>query len=307
MICKECGAVAREIRPNYYRCDYCASEFFGDAPNSAPAPTASSPAPRANIGNILSGEDIYDRSVNSVVEVLASTPDTDDCACSSGFVVSEEGLILTNAHAVLDECGQIYKTIIVKSGETAVPAYVVALGKPEDGVHNCVDLCLLYAPNLHERAESFGDSSTVRNGQRVYLMGNSLGMGTCITEGIVSDKARAMPALKFPYIMTDVAANHGNSGGPLYNERGEVIGVLVAGIDNAEGMNFAIPSNVADSFIAHVVKNTNLGDAHISELEKYTSPMSHYSATVSLVFEGVRIAIDVIEYIINLFRKKKQN
>ena len=304
MICKECGAIAREIKPNFYRCDYCATEFSIEETAVKITADASDTAPKAK--TVLAGEDIYDRSANSVVEIYASMRGTQEGASATGFVVSEQGLILTNAHAVLDDFGRIYNDIKIKGKDKVCQAVVVAIGKPEDGRHNCIDLCLLYAPDFHEKAESFGDSSTVKNGQRVYLMGNSLGMGTCITEGIVSDKARAMPALRFPYIMTDVAANHGNSGGPLFNEKGEVIGVLVAGIDSAEGMNFAIPSNVAESFIEHIVKNTDISKAHISELEKYNRPTSTYSAAVSLAFEGVRIALDVIEFIINLFKKKKE-
>ena len=105
------------------------------------------------------------------------------------------------------------------------------------------------------------------------------------------------------YIMTDVAANHGNSGGPLYNEKGEVIGVLVAGIDSAEGMNYAIPSSVAEYFLSYVVKNTELSKLHIKEFEKYESPTSTYS--LALIFDGIKLAMDVIEYIVKIFKRDK--
>lgn len=87
----------------------------------------------------------------------------------------------------------------------------------------------------------------VRNGQKLYVIGNALGMGTCITSGIISDKRRMVNGK--PRLMTDCAANHGNSGGPVFDEDGRVIGAIVAGIDSAKGMNFAIPADVIEDFL----------------------------------------------------------
>lgn len=310
MKCNVCGAeisatAAQETRPGYYRCNYCASEFTVEAPKPQAPVAQQTEAPKeAQSGKkVLSGEEIYDRAIDSVVEIYATSPGLDGYACASGFVLSEAGLVLTNAHAVLNEIGALYKDIKVKSQEKLYQAQVVAIGRPADSKNNNIDLCLLFVPGLRARPEAFSDISKVKNGQKVYLIGNSLGMGSCITSGIISDKARAMPGLKYPYIMTDVAANHGNSGGPLYNEKGEVIGVLVAGIDAAEGMNYAIPANIAEYFLSYVVKNTDLAKLHIKEFEKYQSPTSTYS--LSLVFEGIKLAMDVIEYIVSIFRRNK--
>ena len=115
-----------------------------------------------------------------------------------------------------------------------------------------------------------------------------------------------MPGLSYTYIMTDAAANHGNSGGPLYNEQGEVIGVLVAGIDGAKGMNYAIPSNIVDTFMACVINGSDIKRSDLGNLNRYTQNSSNYSKalTADLVFGGVRLVIDVIEYIVSLFKRK---
>lgn len=304
MNCKFCGAPADEISPNHYHCNYCDNSFTVEAAAPAAPVETHTEAAAGSKGRVLSGEEIYEQAIKSVVEIYAGNPGSNSCSCASGFVVSEQGFVITNAHAVLDEKGQICREIRVKSERGTFSAMVVAIGKPADNVHNNVDLCLLYANGLCDvKPDNFANIETVKNGQKVYLIGNSLGMGSCITSGIISDRARQIPGLNYPYIMTDVAANHGNSGGPLYNANGEVIGVLVAGIDHAEGMNYAIPVNVVDNFMQFIRQNSDIDKARLDVFEKYKYQKSTYSASLSVVFAGVRLAMDVIEYIVSLFRK----
>lgn len=311
MNCKFCGAPADEIKPNHYHCNYCDNSFTVEAEASAaPAAPAASSVARADgqdKSRVLSGEEIFDQAIKSVVEIYASNPGSNSYSCASGFVVSEQGFVVTNAHAVLNERGEIYRDIKVKSEKGVFSAIVVAIGKPADDVHNNVDLCLLYANGLFDiKPDNFAKIETVKNGQKVYLIGNSLGMGSCITSGIISDRARQMPGLNYPYIMTDVAANHGNSGGPLYNASGEVIGVLVAGIDRAEGMNYAIPVNVVDNFMQFIRVNSDIDKAGLDLFEKYKNQRTTYSVDLALVFAGVRIAMDAIEYLVDLFKRLRR-
>lgn len=296
MFCKMCGAQIDSTSQGNYRCKYCGYESTSTATVSA------NEAQR--ISNVLSGEEIYERAKNSVVEIYALSHDGKNSMCSSGFVIFENGFVLTNAHAVLDEFGQLAKKIQVKTTKGIFKAYPVALGKPADGKTDNIDLCLLYVEDFNEKATSIGDSNALKNGQKVYLIGNSLGEGTCITSGIISDKQRAVPGLSYPYIMTDAAANHGNSGGPLYNEQGEIIGVLVAGIDGAKGMNYAIPSSVAEAFMSYVVNNSEIKNANIGGLNKYSQSMSTYSLSLSMAFSGIKLVLDVVEWLANVFRKK---
>ena len=301
MNCLQCGAQANETRPGHYHCNYCGCDFEA---NQVSTPAFTQQNNVTSQPNVLSGEDIYERAIDSVVEIYALSRDEKGSMCSSGFVVSEKGFVLTNAHAVLDGFGQLSKKIQVKTNKGVFNAYPIALGKPADGKTDSIDLCLLYVEGLCEKANDIGDVSSLKNGQKVYLIGNSLGEGTCITSGIISDKQRAIPGLSYPYIMTDAAANHGNSGGPLYNERGEVIGVLVAGIDGAKGMNYAIPSNVVDAFMSFVINGSEMKKTTLGELDKYSQASTTYAMSLSMAFSGVRLVVDVIEYIVNLFRKK---
>ena len=311
MLCKFCGAPAQEVAPNKFHCEYCLGDFTLDE-----QPQAQTTVPAQNVGYgvgqqaptqgaVLSGEQIYDSAVDGVVEILAWNPDSKGQMCSSGFVVSPEGFVLTNAHAVLDEKGKILQNIEVKSTKGTHRAAVVAIGSPEIKP-NTADLCLLYVENLYVNPSKLGDSTLLRNGQKVYLIGNSLGAGTCITSGIISDREREVLGLSHPYVMTDAAANHGNSGGPLFNERAEVVGVLVAGIDGAKGMNFAIPSVVANQFMNYVVSNSNIRSLNCYGLRQYSQATAKDLGTLSVVFSGVRIFLDVVEYLAGLFGGRRK-
>lgn len=301
MLCKFCGAEATEVRTGHYRCNFCSNEFDDE---QAARPSQSAPIFTRVVENdgALTGEQIYDMNINSVVEINATNDPKNGVMCSSGFVVSRMGLVITNAHAVLDQLGQPCKRIVVKSQKGMHEAKIVALGKP---TNDSVDLCLLYVDGLNAESCTFGDSAALKNGQRVYLIGNSLGSGTCITSGIISDRERVIQNMRYPYIMTDAAANQGNSGGPLLNEHGEIIGVLVAGVDGAKGMNYAIPSRIADSFVSYVVNNSEFKSANIEELSKYTLSYTQYSDAVGVIFSGVKLLVDVIEYIVGLFKRRK--
>ena len=336
MKCKLCGGETKELGVNRYRCVYCGYEFEGVVAsegnssnfasanngfasnfttNSAPVSSqafgaqsagATTCTPSANLaasehGTVLSGEEIYDNAINGVVEIYAFDKEGAG-ASSSGFVVSERGFLLTNAHAVLNESGEIYENIVVKTKSGEYRAFVIATGKPADGINDSIDLCLLYVRDLHVKPNVIGDVSKIRNGQKVYLIGNSLGSGTCITSGIISDKERAIEGLSYPYIMTDAAANPGNSGGPLYNEQGEIIGVLVAGIDGAKGMNYAIPADIVKLFLTFVIQSTPLGSSQIIDAKDYALPKSScaHGFDLATALSGLKIFIDAVLLVLAL-------
>ena len=307
--CDNCGGECVELRRNgakYFKCKNCGSEFDdvpkpAPAPAPAPAPTAPTQAPTTKDGKkILSGEEIYDKMSGCAVEIFVQN--TRSAASASGFFVSSTGFVITNAHAVLDGNGDVFDEVYVKISGKYYEAGVVALGRPINGKDDSLDIALLFVPQMKNiTVADLGDSSKIRNGQKVYLIGNSLGEGTCITSGIISDAKRAMPGLSYPYIMTDAAANHGNSGGPLLNEAGEVIGVLVAGIDNAKGMNYAIPINMVKKFISYVIENTDLNRRSLGELASIKNSPSDMGFGVGMLFSGIRLVLDVVQYIIGCF------
>ncbi|MBR3864774.1 MAG: trypsin-like peptidase domain-containing protein [Clostridia bacterium] len=303
--CKNCGGEAKELSANQYECLCCGERFSTapartEAPAPAPAPAPAVSEPVKSGRRVWSGDEIYEHAIGAVVEVYAMHPGSNWMSSASGFVISEKGFILTNAHAVLDDKGKLYEQVTVKTSVGNFAAKIVAYGRPADGRHDNVDLCLLFAEGLRVEPNVLGDSGALKNGQKVYLIGNSLGAGTCITSGIISDKARAQSGLSYPYIMTDAAANHGNSGGPLFNEYGEVIGVLVAGIENAKGMNFAIPSDVAKQFIEYVFSSTEMKYANLGDLNEYAvKRVQTYSVagTLTAIATGISLVAEVINFL----------
>jgi serine protease Do len=160
-------------------------------------------------------------------------------SAGSGFVIDPSGLIATNWH-VLENAFEI---VVTFSDGTRLPAKV-------EGAWRLVDLAMLKVDAGHPlQAVKWGDSSTMQIGDPVLAMGNAFGVGLSVSAGIVSALNRNIhDSLVDNFIQTDAAINHGNSGGPLFNLNGEVIGVNSAIISptlaNA-GLGFAIPSNDA--------------------------------------------------------------
>ncbi|SFA94743.1 serine protease Do [Poseidonocella pacifica] len=163
-------------------------------------------------------------------------------ALGSGFVISEDGYVVTNNH-VIESADEI--TIEFFSG-TELPAKVVGTDPKTDIALLKVetDVALPYV--------SFGDSDTARVGDWVIAMGNPLGQGFSVSAGIVSARNRALSGTYDDYIQTDAAINRGNSGGPLFNLAGEVIGVNTAILSpngGSIGIGFSMASNVVTKVV----------------------------------------------------------
>lgn len=185
---------------------------------------------------ILSGEVIYKKCINGAACI--SFHSNGYTYSGSGFLINEYGHIITNAHVILDETGKASKDIKATIAGKTVECEVVKYEDPKE-----FDIAILKLKQMDYNFTpiALGDSSMVGIGERVYAIGNSLGEGLCFTCGIISDKDRMVE--NYRCFMADVATNHGNSGGPLLNEAGQVIAVCVAGIDGAQGMRYFIPIN----------------------------------------------------------------
>lgn len=163
-------------------------------------------------------------------------------ALGSGFVISEDGYIVTNNH-VIDGADEILIEFFPGDGQPQerLPAKVV-------GTDPNTDIALLKVEaDKPLRFVSFGDSDTARVGDWVVAMGNPLGQGFSVSAGIVSARNRALSGSYDDYIQTDAAINRGNSGGPLFNMKGEVIGVNTAILSpngGSIGIGFSMASNV---------------------------------------------------------------
>ncbi|MGA8052021.1 MAG: DegQ family serine endoprotease [Burkholderiales bacterium] len=166
----------------------------------------------------------------------------------SGFIVSSDGVILTNAHVVDDATDVTVKL----SDRREFKAKVLGVDKPTD-----IAVIKIDAKNLP--TVKLGNSSSVRVGQWVLAIGSPYGFENTVTAGIISATSRALPDGTYvPFLQTDAAVNPGNSGGPLFNMNGEVIGInsqIYSQTGGYQGLSFAIPIDVASKveqqLIAH--------------------------------------------------------
>ena len=183
----------------------------------------------------LDARQVYNASKNAVTYVVADTPEGQ--ATGSGFVVSKDGLIVTNDH-VVDGATQVQ--VKIGTSDNAQPATVL-------GADPSRDLALLKVDATNLPTLSLGDSSSVNVGDPTYAIGNPFGLDHTLTTGIVSALQRSLQAPDGAKIsgaiQTDAALNPGNSGGALVDGRGRVVGVntAVAGV----GLGLAVPINEA--------------------------------------------------------------
>ncbi|WP_163849294.1 Do family serine endopeptidase [Pseudooceanicola aestuarii] len=163
-------------------------------------------------------------------------------ALGSGFVISADGFVVTNNH-VIEAADEI--TVEFFNGDELAAEVV--------GTDPTTDIALLKVTSEEPLPfVSFGDSDTARVGDWVVAMGNPLGQGFSVSAGIVSQRNRALQGAYDDYIQTDAAINRGNSGGPLFNMDGEVIGVNTAILSpngGSIGIGFSMASNVVSSVV----------------------------------------------------------
>jgi serine protease Do len=156
----------------------------------------------------------------------------------SGFIISTDGYILTNAH-VVDSADEINVRLTDKR---ELKAKVI-------GADRRTDIALIKVEATGLQAVRFGDPTKLKVGEWVVAIGSPFSFENTVTAGIVSAKGRSLPQENFvPFIQTDVAINPGNSGGPLFNMRGEVVGInsqIYSRTGGFMGLSFAIPIDVA--------------------------------------------------------------
>jgi S1-C subfamily serine protease len=200
---------------------------------------------------------VYKKALPSVVNITSTEVAYDffygpvpQQGQGSGFVLTKEGLILTNNHVI----GNAQRLEVMLSDKHKYKARVLAVDKNHD-----LALIKIDAPSL--TPVTLADSRNLMVGQRVYAIGNPFGLNGTMTRGIIS----AIRSIRGPQgnpiedaIQTDAAVNPGNSGGPLLNSRGEVIGIttMIAsnGADQSSGIGFAIPINTARAMLDDYAK-----------------------------------------------------
>ena len=167
-------------------------------------------------------------------------------ADASGFIISSDGLLITNNH-VAGDCEKI--TITLQDGSKYQPIVV--------GLDPYTDLAVLKIDAEGLKALSFGDSDKLQVGQMAIAVGNPFGFNYTVTAGVISALGRTLRSqtgrMIDNIIQTDAALNPGNSGGPLVNSKGDVIGVNTAIIAMAQGLCFAVSSNLTRYVIGKLI------------------------------------------------------
>ncbi len=224
--------------------------------------TVSSSEP-AVTGKALAIGDIYERSERAVVELTAASTQFSgsQSAQGSGFVYDDEGHIITNQHVVE---GASSISVRFWDGSTRRATLV--------GTDPSTDLAVIKveAPASFLEPLRLGDSSAVDVGDAVVAMGSPFGLEGSVTSGIVSALHRQMTAPNnfriLDSIQTDAAINHGNSGGPLLDDEGRVIGVnaqIESESGGSDGVGFAIPSNTVRSIASQLIQSGEAEHAYL--------------------------------------------
>ena len=206
-------------------------------------------------------------------------------ALGSGFIIDENGIVITNNHVISDA-----KDIIVRvNGDKEYEAKVV-------GADPLSDIAVLQLETKEKfKPVKFGDSDKARIGDWVIAIGNPFGLGGTVTSGIISARNRSIGLSRYEdYIQTDASINSGNSGGPLFDMNGDVIGINTAilGRNGSIGIGFSIPSNSAKIVIDQLIEfgETKRGwlgvriqdvTKEIAEVEKLDEPRGALVASVA--------------------------
>ena len=227
----------------------------------------------------------------------------------SGFIIKTDGTVVTNNHVIAGA-----DDILVRVGDKEYKAKVI-------GADPYMDIAVLKMKTKDPfKPVSFGDSDLARVGDWAVAIGNPFGLGGTVTAGIISARNRDINLTRYDdFIQTDASINQGNSGGPLFNLKGEVIGINTAiiapGQSGSIGIGFAIPANAASNVIDQLIKfgETKRGwlgvriqevTKEIAEVEKLKKPQGALVASVGDNSPADKAGIKAGDIILNFDGKK---
>ena len=216
----------------------------------------------------------YEEAIKEVVTVqidkIMDSNNAGGTGIGTGFFISNEGYIVTNYH-VIDDAADIW---VMTSDRVAHKAELI-------GEDRFADIAVLKIDPVGEiEVATWGNSDTVDYGDPVIGLGSPNGLFWSFTKGVVSDPKRIAGNVLFPLIQSDASINHGNSGGPLYNEEGKVIGINESIISSSEssgsiGISFSLPSNNIKHIVNKILKGEKIKHARIGiGIETFTEETS---------------------------------
>ncbi len=191
---------------------------------------------KASVSSDFSG--IISDAIGSVVSIKT------DVAQGSGFIISSDGLVVTNTHVLYNA----HYAKVLTYDDRLIDAKLIGYDKE-------IDVAVLKIQGTYSYLQ-FGNSDDVKIGEKVIALGNPLGLSFTATEGIVSATNRPGDTDKTSYIQTDVSLNPGNSGGPLIDKQGKVIGINNFKISGSEGIGFALEADIAVDTIEKITNRT---------------------------------------------------
>jgi S1-C subfamily serine protease len=240
--------------------------FIVDEEAHLPLNSAAAPAKSTNFDRELL--DAYSQVVMSVVDrvgpavvsigvkVQGRGPYGEQSGAGSGVVITPDGFVLTNNHVVENS----HQAEVSFTDGSSLPAQIV-------GTDPATDLAVMRVTASGLAIAEFGDSDQLHVGQVAIAIGNPLGFQNTVSAGVVSALGRALRSqsgrMIDNIIQTDVALNPGNSGGPLVDSRGRVIGINTAMISMAQGISFAIPANTARWVVGELITRGEVKRVHL--------------------------------------------
>lgn len=249
-----------------------------------------------SVVNISTQKDIIEQ--NETADNMMINPNlTGRESLGSGFFIRTEGYILTNLHVIEGA----KKITVITNNDKQYDAKIIGKDKPSD-----LAVLKIEDKDVKFNAVKFGDANDARIGDIILAFGNPYGLGLSVSQGIISAKSRNIGIGEQQYIQTDAAINQGNSGGPLFNLDGEVIGVNSAIFKDigANGVGFSLPSNIAN-WISNQLINTGhvkrgwIGMKVAIGIDKYTDKSGFVVTEIdenSHAFsEGIRVG-DIITF-----------
>lgn len=267
------------------------SQDAGDGNQPAQQTTPGAPVP------IMSSTAVYEMAVNQVVGVNSEGMTTNvfgqgtpSAVSGSGFIVSEDGFIVTNYHVIQFAADQNFSLTVMLHDGSSYPAKIIGY-EPDN------DLAVIKIDATGLSAVKLGSNKNMKVGDTVYAIGNPLGeLDYTMTSGIVSALDRVIQvdeSTSINMFQIDAAVNSGNSGGPVYNSSGEVIGIVSAkyASTGVEGLGFAIPIDDALNIVSQLITTGHVSgkpSMGISVSEVTAAQAEYYNLHVGAYVESVQ-------------------